>query len=233
MATDAELREAVASSRTYKDAATKLGVPYNEVYRRAHKLRVKPIDATIADSRKAEARAGAPTPRPDPFALREPVPESEPVRLSEWIEPSDEHRASYKLNIVLVRVDQRDRVRAQIMDRGDNFVAWCVRDSTGVVVGKMGLCPAIAYDQAVQLGKDGADKALAGYGWLRHRRETPHACTASVPLCAPALVIPDDNALRQKAEALLAAPRAQRADLGVELARMILTRVPVTQRPTP
>lgn len=226
MATDAELREAVASSRTYKAAAEKLGVPYNEVYRRAHKLRVKPIGETIADSRKAEARAGASTPRPDPFALREPV------RLSDWIEAREEHRHAYKADIVLVRLDQHDRVRSEILDRGDNFVAWCVRDSTGVVVGKMGLCPAITYEKAVQMAREGADKALAGYGWLRQRRETPHACMSATQVCAPPVRLPDGNALREKAEALLAAPARARGDIGVELARMILTHVPVTQRPT-
>lgn len=228
MTSDDALRTAVTSSRTFTEAAKRLGLPYEEVYRRAKKLRARTLTEAEREKRREDSRAAY---KPSSLLdVREPVPESEPVRLSAWIEPSEEHRASYKANVVLVRVDQHGRVRAQIMDRGEHFVAWCVRDSTGTVVGKMGLCPAISYEKAVQLGKEGADAALLQYGWLRHRRETPHACTTSTALCTPAIVIPDDNTLRQKAEALLAAPRAQRVDLGVELARMILAQISTGHR---
>lgn len=233
MTSDTELREAVASSRTYTEAAKKLQLPYAEVYRRARKLHVKPIVMMLAESRRAAARAAhvPPVHELNP-SLRTPVPEPEPVRLSRWADARCLLGITVKPDVVFVRLDQKNRVRAEVCARSKDFVSWVVRDSTEAVVGKIGLCPAINYEDALQMAKDGADAALMGYGWLRRPQTTPNACTTPTVVCAPAVRLPANNAIREKAQALLSAPTRARANLGVELAEMILTHVLVTQCPT-
>lgn len=96
-----------------------------------------------------------------------------------------------KPNLVLVRVDQAGRVRAEIDDlSGRGWCGWAIRDVTNVVVGKIGLTSGMrdgepSTAEARLKAEEGADAALVKLGWLPVGHIIPMApCDVAAPACS-------------------------------------------------
>lgn len=217
---DDAIRAAVEAADTYTAAAIALGMPYNKLYVAAHRLRVKPLLAIAKEARRRPEPAPAPPLLP---VLRQPAPEPTPPRLSPWI-PMPESIAS-KSSVVAVRIDQEGRVRAEVSDLRDGWCCWAVRDITGKVVGKLGMVGGQVSTEARTKAERDADVRLVDLGWLPSDHAVPREpCAMVAPMCSrnrPPVV---EDPLVVLANKLLGARRAERGDIGVELARAILER---------
>ena len=214
--TDDAIRAAVESADTYQAAAVALGMQYPKLYAAARKLGVKP--KSVAAKKERLLPAPVELLPIASFEPRVPAPEPEPPRLSPWVPLPDGIVA--KTGTTSVRLDQRGRVRAIVCDVKECWASWILYDGTGARVGKIGLRGGESDTDAERACRDGADLALEALGWLRPGHAFSEPCAVPTPACSRPM-----DPIMALAERLLAASRADRAELGAELARLVVGRV--------
>lgn len=215
-----QIREAVEKSDTYMDAAATLQLPYGRVRTLAMKRGWKPKNIARREERRRPAHPRAFTPPLEPKP-RAPAPEAKPPRLSAWIPLPDSIAA--KSTVLRVRIDQDGRVRGEVTALSEGWCGWAVRDVKGDVVGKPGFLGSLVEGRAELDAEEAVDEVLVELGWLPPDHKAPrNPCTMAAYACSPPG--PPRDPLVLLAEKLLTSKRADRLDLGVELAKGIVER---------